>query len=248
MSIVVITGATAGIGRATSRRFAKQGASIALLARGFDGLAATAREVESRGGRALPIAVDVADAEGLRASAELIESELGPVDIWINNAMTTVFGPVTQLSPWEYRRVTDVTYHGVVWGTMAALAVMRPRNRGTIVQVSALAHRAILWQAAYCAANHAVRAFNDSLRSELLEEHSSIHLASVQLPPIASRWCESELDRAGERVPRNLPPEIAAEAIHVGDAVLEMRTQLGSRTNEGPPALEVSLASDRRVG
>jgi NADP-dependent 3-hydroxy acid dehydrogenase YdfG len=198
--IVVITGATAGIGRATSWRFAEQGASIALLARGFDGLAATAREVVSRGGRALPIAVDVADAEGLRASAELIESELGPVDIWINNATTTVFGRVAQLSPWEYRRVTDVTYHGVVWGTMAALAVMRPRNRGTIIQISsALAHRAMPLQSAYCGAMHAVRAFTDSLRSELLEEHSSIHLTTVQLPA---------------SVPRILQPEIAAEAIY----------------------------------
>lgn len=230
MPIVVITGATTGIGLATSLRFAEQGASIALLARGFDGLAATARQVEGRGGRVLPIAVDVADAEGLRASAELIESELGPVDIWINNAMTTVFGPVAQLSPWEYRRVTDVTYHGVVWGTMAALAVMRPRNRGTIVQVgSALAHRAIPLQAAYCGANHAVRAFTDSLRSELLEEHSSIHLATVQLPAIL-----------GQHVPRILRPEIAAEAIY--HAATHRRRVI----HVGEP--KVSLASDRRAG
>ena len=218
MTVVVITGATAGVGRATAWRFAEEGAQVAILARGEQGLAATAREIESRGGRALPIAVDVADADALRAAAERIERELGPIEIWINNAMTTVFGRVSQLSPEEYRRVTDVTYHGVVWGTMAALAVMRPRGRGTIVQVgSALAHRAIPLQAAYCGAKHAVRAFTDSLRSELIEEGLEIYLTMVQLPAINTpqfRHCENKLDCAPQPVPPIFQPEIAAAAIH----------------------------------
>lgn len=218
MTVVVITGATAGVGRATAWRFAEQGASVALLARGRDGLDATAREVTDRGGRAYSISLDVADAQAMRAAADEIERELGPVDIWVNNAMTTVFGRVVQISPEEYRRVTDVTYHGVVWGTMAALAVMRPRNRGTIVQVgSALSHRAIPLQAAYCGAKHAIRAFTDSLRSELIEEGSRIHLTMVQLPAINTpqfRWCENKLPCAPQPVPPIFQPEIAAAAVH----------------------------------
>ncbi len=218
MTVVVITGATAGVGRATARRFADDGASIALLARGADGLAATVRDVEERGGRALAISLDVADAEAVREAAHRVERELGPIDIWINNAMTTVFGRVTQLTPEEYRRVTDVTYHGVVWGTMAALEVMRPRGRGVIVQVgSALAHRAIPLQAAYCGAKHAARAFTDSLRSELLEQRSEIRLTMVQLPAINTpqfRWCANKLPCAPQPVPPIFQPEIAAEAVH----------------------------------
>jgi NADP-dependent 3-hydroxy acid dehydrogenase YdfG len=218
MQVVVITGATAGVGRAVAWRFAEEGASIALLARGREGLDATAREIEARGGRALPIAVDVADADAVRAAAAQIERELGPIEIWINNAMTTVFGRIAQISPEEYRRVTDVTYHGVVWGTMAAVEVMRPRKRGTIVQVgSALAHRAIPLQAAYCGAKHAMRAFTDSLRSELIEEGLDIYLTMVQLPAINTpqfRWCENKLACAPQPVPPIFQPEIAAAAIH----------------------------------
>jgi NADP-dependent 3-hydroxy acid dehydrogenase YdfG len=217
MSVVVITGATAGVGRATALRFAAQGYGVALLARGREGLDATAREVTQLGGRALPIALDVADADALDAAAQRVERELGPIDIWINNAMTTVFGRVTQLSPAEYRRVTEVTYLGAVWGTMAALAVMRPRNRGTIVQVgSALSHRAIPLQAAYCGAKHAMRAFTDSLRSELIDEGSQIYLTMVQLPAINTpqfRWCENKLPCAPQPVPPIFQPELAADAI-----------------------------------
>ena len=216
--IVVITGGTAGVGRALARKFADEGADVAVLARGQDGLDATVKEIQQRGQRALAVRVDVADADAVMQAAEHIERELGPIDVWINNAMTTVFGRITQLTPDEYRRVTDVTYHGVVFGTMAALAVMRPRNRGTIVQVgSALAHRAIPLQAAYCGAKHAVRAFTDALRSELIEEASAIQLIMVQLPAVNTpqfRWCENKLDCAPQPVPPIFQPEIIADAIH----------------------------------
>ena len=215
--IVVVTGGTAGVGRATVRRFAAAGAHIAILARGQDALDATAREVARLGGRALPIQVDVADAAQVFAAAERIERELGPIDIWVNNAMTTVFGRADQLAPEELRRVTDVTYHGYVWGTLAALRAMRPRRCGTIVQVgSALAHRAIPLQAAYCAAKFAIRAFTDSLRSELLHDGIKINLTMVQLPAVNTpqfRWCENKLPVAPQPVPPIFQPELAAEAI-----------------------------------
>ncbi|MEJ7601959.1 MAG: SDR family oxidoreductase [Kofleriaceae bacterium] len=215
--IVVVTGGTAGVGRATVRRFAAAGAHIAVLARGEDGLDATAREVLRLGGRALPIQVDVADANQVFAAAERIERELGPIDIWINNAMATVYGRVDQLTPEELRRVTDVTYHGCVWGTMAALRAMRPRGRGTIVQVgSALAHRAIPLQAAHSAAKHAIRAFTDSLRSELHHDQIGIELTMVQLPAVNTPqydWCENKLPVAPEPAPPIYQPELAADAI-----------------------------------
>ncbi|HEU0035546.1 MAG TPA: SDR family oxidoreductase [Kofleriaceae bacterium] len=216
--VVVITGGTAGVGRATARCFAAEGAHIALLARGVDGLHATAREIAALGGKALPIRADVSDPDQVFAAAERIERELGPIDIWINNAMTTVFGRVDQLAPEELRRVTDVTYHGYVWGTMAALGSMRPRDRGTIVQVgSALAHRAIPLQAAYCAAKHAIVGFTDALRSELLHDGSKIQITMVQLPAINTpqfRWCENKLGLEAQPVPPIYQPEIAAGAIH----------------------------------
>src|SRR5687768_1539012 len=179
--VVVITGASAGVGRATARRFAAPGVAIALLARGRDGLAAAAREAEAAGGDALPLEVDVADAAAVEAAADEIERRLGPIDIWINNAMVTVFGHAVDVPPADLRRVTDVTYHGAVWGTLAAVRRMTPRRRGTIVQVgSALSHRAIPLQAAYCAAKHAMRSFTDSMRSELLHAGlEGIHLTMV---------------------------------------------------------------------
>ncbi|MBZ0236982.1 MAG: SDR family oxidoreductase, partial [Deltaproteobacteria bacterium] len=189
-----------------------------LLARGADGLAATAREVEALGGRALPIATDVAVPGQVFAAAEQIERELGPIDIWINNAMTTVYGPVERLTPEEFRRVTDVTYHGYVWGTQAALRAMRPRRRGTIVQVgSALAHRAIPLQAAYCGAKHAIVGFTDALRSELLHDGVPIALTMVQLPAVNTPqfdWCCNKMGHAAQPVPPIFQPEIAADAIH----------------------------------
>ena len=216
--IVVITGGTAGVGRATARRFARDSAAVAILARGEDGLRATASEIEAAGARALAIPTDVAKADEVFAAAERIERELGPVDIWINNAMTTVFGPVDAVSPAEFERVVDVTFHGYVWGTQAALRMMKPRNRGVIIQVgSALAYRGIPLQAAYCAAKHAIRGFTDSLRSELAHDKSKIQLSMVQLPAINTPqhlWCENKLDCVPQPVPPIFQPELAADAIH----------------------------------
>lgn len=214
----MITGGSAGVGRATARRFACECAAVAVLARGQDGLDATAREIEQAGARALTLSVDVADADAVTAAAEQIERELGPIDIWINNAMTTIFGPMSSVAARELERVTDVTYHGVVWGTQAALRVMRPRDRGVIVQVgSALAYRGIPLQAAYCAAKHAVRGYTDSLRAELMHEHCNVRLTMVQLPAINTpqhTWCENKLDRVPQPVPPIVQPEIAADAIY----------------------------------
>jgi NAD(P)-dependent dehydrogenase (short-subunit alcohol dehydrogenase family) len=216
--IVVITGGTAGVGRAVARRFAAGGDAIAILARGRDGLAATVTEIERAGARALGISVDVARADEVEAAATRIERELGPIDIWINNAMTTAVGPALAISPDEYRRITDVCYHGFVWGTRAALARMRPRNRGTIIQVgSALAYRSIPLQAAYCGAKHAIRGFTDSLRSELIHDGIDITLCMVQLPAVNTPqfdWCLNRMDRAVQPVPPIFQPEIIAEAIH----------------------------------
>jgi NADP-dependent 3-hydroxy acid dehydrogenase YdfG len=216
--IVVITGASAGVGRATAREFARRGAHIALIARGKQGLEAAAREVEQAGGRALAIPLDVSDAAQLEVAAALVEDTLGPIDIWINNAMTTVFARARDITPQEYARVTDVTYHGVVWGTRAALEHMIPRNRGCIVQVgSALAHRAIPLQAAYCGAKHAARAFTDSLRSELIHDRVDVHLTMVHLPGLNTpqfEWCRSHMRQEPQPVPPIYQPELAARAIY----------------------------------
>ncbi len=180
--VVVVTGASAGVGRATARAFGAQGAAVGLIARGRDGLEAARREIEAAGGRALVLVTDVADADQVEAAAARVEAELGPIDIWVNNAMVTVFGPVHATTPAEFRRATEVTYLGTVHGTMAALKRMRPRDRGNIVQVgSALAYRSVPLQAAYCGAKSAIRGFTDSLRCELLHEGSHIRLTMVQL-------------------------------------------------------------------
>jgi NAD(P)-dependent dehydrogenase (short-subunit alcohol dehydrogenase family) len=215
---IVITGGTAGVGRATARRFAREGERVAVLARGADGLAATLRDLEQLGSpAALALPCDVSDPEAVAAAALVIEDELGPIDVWINNAMTTVFGRVDDVTPAELRRVTDVTYLGAVWGTRVALGHMRKRGRGTILQVgSALAYRAIPLQAAYCAAKHAVRAFTDSLRSELEHEGSAIHLCMVQLPGVNTpqfRWCANKMPVEPQPVPPIFQPEVVAESI-----------------------------------
>lgn len=171
---VVITGASAGVGRATARAFGEGGHDVSLIARRSEGLDATAKEVEQAGGRSCAIGADVADADQVEYAASRADGAFGPIDVWVNDAMTTVFARVCEIHPDEYRRVTEVTYLGTVYGTMAALRRMRPRNRGTVVQVgSALSYRAIPLQSAYCAAKHAVRGFTDSVRCELLHENSN---------------------------------------------------------------------------
>ena len=215
--VVVITGASAGVGRATVRAFAKRGASIGLLARDTAGLQAAAEEVKAADARALPLPTDVADSDAVERAAERIESELGPIDIWINVAMATIYAPLHLISAAEYRRATEVTYLGNVYGTMAALKRMRTRNRGTIVQVgSALAYRAIPLQAPYCGAKFAIRGFTDSLRSELLHDRLNIHLTMVQMPALNTpqfNWGRNKLSKRPQPVPPIFQPEVAAEAI-----------------------------------
>jgi NAD(P)-dependent dehydrogenase (short-subunit alcohol dehydrogenase family) len=215
--VVVITGASAGVGRATARRFARDRARIGLIARGLDGLEAARREVEELGGQAVAIPCDVADPDAVEQAAALIEHQLGPIDIWVNNAMASVFSPVRETPAIEFRRVTEVTYLGVVHGTLSALKRMLPRDRGVIVQVgSALAYRGIPMQAPYCAAKHAVQGFMDSLRTELLHDGSHVQVTMVQLPALNTPqfgWVKSRLPRKAQPVPPIYQPEVAADAI-----------------------------------
>jgi NAD(P)-dependent dehydrogenase (short-subunit alcohol dehydrogenase family) len=215
--IVVITGASAGVGRATAIAFAQRGAHIGLLARGRDGLEGARRDVEACGGKAVVVPTDVADATQVEHAADTIERELGPIDIWVNNAMTSVFSTIQEMQSDEVRRVTEVTYLGTVYGTMSALKRMRARDRGTIVQVgSALAYRAIPLQAAYCAAKHAVQGFTESLRCELLHDNSHVRVTMVHLPALNTPhflWVKSRLPRKPQPVPPIYQPEIAADAI-----------------------------------
>ncbi|MFL6597875.1 MAG: SDR family oxidoreductase [Chthoniobacterales bacterium] len=216
--VVVITGASAGVGRAAARKFARHGARIGLLARGVDGLKAAQREVQKLGSEALIIPTDVANAEQVEAAAEKVETELGPIDIWVNNAMTSVFSPIKQMTAAEFQRVTEVTYLGYVYGTLAALKRMLPRNRGVIVQVgSALAYRGIPLQAAYCAAKHAIQGFCDSLRCELLHDKSNVQVTMLQMPALNTPqfgWVKSRLPHKAQPVPPIFQPEVAAEAIY----------------------------------
>jgi short-subunit dehydrogenase len=210
---VVITGASAGVGRALVREFARHGCNIGLLARDKDRLDRAAAEADRAGVKALAIACDVADARNVGAAADRFETELGPIAVWVNNAMATIFSPVDQIEPEEFRRVTEVTYLGQVYGTMAALKHMRRRDRGTIVQVgSALSYRAIPLQSAYCGAKFAIRGFTNSLRSELLHEGSGIRLTMVQLPAVNTPQFEWARNRLQGRV-RPLPPVYQPEAI-----------------------------------
>jgi NAD(P)-dependent dehydrogenase (short-subunit alcohol dehydrogenase family) len=216
--VVVITGASAGVGRATVREFAKRGASIGLIARGTDGLEAAKREVDAAGGRALALPVDVADAAQVEAAAERVESVFGPIDIWVNNAMTSVFSPIKEMTAEEFKRVTEVTYLGYVYGSLAALKRMLPRDHGTIVHVgSALAYRSIPLQAAYCAAKHAVLGFFASLRTELLHDGSNVKTTMVQMPALNTPqfgWVKSRLPHKAQPVPPIFQPEVAARAIY----------------------------------
>jgi NAD(P)-dependent dehydrogenase (short-subunit alcohol dehydrogenase family) len=215
--VVVVTGASAGLGRAIVRAFARQGAHIGLLARGHDGLEGARREVEELGGRALVVPTDVADAGAVESAAAAIEHEFGPIDIWVNNAMVSVFSPVKEMMPEEYKRVTEVTYLGYVYGTLAALKRMLPRDRGCVVQVgSALAYRGIPLQSAYCAAKHAIQGFTESLRCELIHDKSNVRVTMVQLPAMNTpqfSWVKSRLPRKPQPVPPIYQPEVGAEAI-----------------------------------
>ena len=216
--VVVITGASAGLGRATAREFGRHGASIGLIARNQERLEAAKKEIEQSGGRALVLPLDVADAKALDNAAAQIEERFGPIDIWVNDAMTSVFSPIEEMTPEEFKRVTEVTYLGFVYGTLAALKRMRPRDRGTVVQVgSALAYRSIPLQSAYCAAKHAIAGFTDSLRCELVHQRSRVHVTMVQLPALNTPqfgWVKSRLPRQAQPVPPIFQPEVGARAIY----------------------------------
>lgn len=215
---VVVTGASAGLGRAIAREFGSHGAQVALLARGIDGLNAAKREIEAAGGRALVLPTDVADSKAVEEAAEAVEDQLGPIDIWVNNAMASVFSPIKEMLPEEYKRVTEVTYLGVVYGTLAALKRMLPRDRGTIVQVgSALAYRSIPLQSAYCASKHAIAGFTDSLRCELIHDDSHVHVTMVNMPALNTPqfgWVKSRLKRKAQPVPPIFQPEVGARAVY----------------------------------
>ncbi|MGQ0751248.1 MAG: SDR family oxidoreductase [Betaproteobacteria bacterium] len=215
--IVVVTGASGGIGRATALAFARRGWRVALLARGIDGLNAARDEVSAAGGEAMVIETDVADHRQVEAAAERVEREWGPIDVWVNNAMATIFGAFLQITPEDFRRATEVTYLGAVWGTFAALKRMKERDRGTIIQIgSALAYRSIPLQSPYCGAKSALRGFTDSLRSELIHDSSRVRLTMVHLSAFNTPqfdWGRNRMGRYAQPVGTIFQPELAAEAV-----------------------------------
>ncbi len=233
--VAVVTGASAGVGRAVARELAKRGMKIALLARGSAGLAAVAADVRAAGGEALPIETDVADYRQVEAAAERATAELGPIDLWINDAFTSVFASFQDIQPEEFHRVTEVTYLGYVYGTRAALDRMLPRNSGTIVQVgSALGYRSIPLQSAYCGAKHAIIGFTESLRCELLHSRSRVRVTMVQLPAVNTPqfgWVLSRLKRHAQPVPPIYQPEVVARAIvHAADRPHRREYWVGAST------------------
>jgi NAD(P)-dependent dehydrogenase (short-subunit alcohol dehydrogenase family) len=214
---VVVTGASAGIGRAVARAFGQRGDRVALLARGEAGLDAARADITEAGGQAAAYPVDVADFEAVDRTAAAVEERFGPIDVWVNVAFTSVFAPFWEITPDEFRRVTEVAYLGFVHGTMAALTRMRPRDRGVIVQVgSALGERSIPLQSAYCGAKHAINGFTSSLRCELLHEHSAVRVTVVQMPAVNTpqfSWVRTRLPRHPQPVPPIYQPEVAARAV-----------------------------------
>ena len=214
---VVVTGASGGIGRASAIAFGARGDTVVLVARGTTGLAAAAEQVNRAGGTAHVLSADVADPDQVFALAAKVEAEIGPIDVWVNVAFTSVFSPFQQIKAEEYRRVTEVSYLGYVYGTMAALKYMKPRDRGTIVQVgSALAYRGIPLQTAYCGAKHAIQGFHEALRCELLHDKSNVHVTMVQMPAVNTpqfSWVLSRLPRHAQPVPPIYQPEFAARGV-----------------------------------
>lgn len=250
---VIITGASAGVGRATAHRFARTGARIGLIARDENALADVKKEVEDLGGMASIAPADVADAQAVFAAADALQEALGRPDIWINDAMVTVFSPFAEMTPEEYRRVTEVTYLGFVHGTMAALRLMRERDRGTIVQVgSALGYRGIPLQSAYCGAKHAIRGFTDSVRCELIHDGSDIHLTTVNLPAVNTPqfdWARTHMATQPRPVAPVFEPEVAADAIYRAAHRRQREYWLGQSSAEvilgnmlGPALLDRYLA------
>jgi NAD(P)-dependent dehydrogenase (short-subunit alcohol dehydrogenase family) len=233
--VIVVTGASAGVGRAAARAFAAQGDAVGLIARGVAGLEGAAREITANGGRATWVSADVSDAAAVEAAAARIEADLGPIDVWVNNAMVTMLAPVHQMTTEEFHRVTDVTFLGVVHGTQAALHRMLPRDAGVIVQVgSALAYRGIPLQSAYCAAKHAIQGFSESLRSELLHEGSHVRVTMVQLPALNTpqfTWMKNRLPRQPQPVPPIYQPEVAADAIVWAAAHAPREVNVGMSTS-----------------
>jgi NAD(P)-dependent dehydrogenase (short-subunit alcohol dehydrogenase family) len=220
--VVVVTGASAGVGRAVAKMYGERGAAVALLARGEKGLAGAAADVRAAGGEALELPTDVADHEQVYAAAERVEAELGPIDVWVNNAFSAVFAAATEITAEEFKRTTEVTYLGYVYGTKAALDRMLPRDRGAIVQVgSALAYRGIPLQSAYCGAKHAIQGFTESVRTELLHDKSNVHITMVQLPAVNTPqfdWVLSRLPKRPQPVAPIYQPEVVANAIvYAGD-------------------------------
>jgi short-subunit dehydrogenase len=216
--VVVVTGSSGGVGRAIAHAFAKRGAHVGLLARGAEALDHVVEEVESFGGQALAVPTDVSDHAQIEAAASAVEERFGPIDVWVNDAMATVFAQFIHLEPEEFKRATEVTYLGTVYGTMVALSRMKPRDHGTIVQVgSALSYRAIPLQAAYCGSKFAIRGFTDSVRVELMHDKSKVHLTMVQLPGVNTtqfNWCRSKMPDHPQPVPPIYQPEIPAEAVY----------------------------------
>jgi NAD(P)-dependent dehydrogenase (short-subunit alcohol dehydrogenase family) len=214
---VVVTGGSGGIGRATAVAAARRGDTVVVLARGQEGLDGAVEEIERAGGTGLAIPLDVADSDAVFAAARRVEDDVAPIDVWVNVAFTSVFAPFDEIKPEEYRRVTEVSYLGYVYGTMAALERMKPRDRGTIVQVgSALAYRGIPLQSAYCGAKHAIQGFNEALRCELLHERSGVRVTMVQMPAVNTpqfSWVLSRLPRHAQPVPPIFQPEMAARAV-----------------------------------